>query len=310
MSLPQLPFESRFYAAFDGLKLHVRDYGSPLDPGIPAVCLPGLTRNSADFGRLASALAAGLIGKKRRVLALDYRGRGLSSYDRNWQNYSLPIENSDVLSILAAMEIGSAIFIGTSRGGLHIMLLSGTRPSVLRGAVLNDIGPVLEPRGMARIRSYVGKLPVPRSIPDAVDLLKEMMSERFNGLSEADWEAYARITFTDAVGRIGPRYDQNLMKTLESLDLEQPLPSLWPQFNGLRAVPLLILRGANSDLLSEETLKEMATRHPGADSHIVKGQGHAPLLLDQETIARICGFAAEIDSACGNESFCVIGASS
>jgi pimeloyl-ACP methyl ester carboxylesterase len=297
MSLPQLPFESRFYAALDGLRLHVRDYGSPLDPGIPAICLPGLTRNSADFGLLASALAAGLTGAKRRVLALDYRGRGLSEYDKNWNNYSLEIENGDVLSILTALEIDTAIFIGTSRGGLHTMVLSATRPAVIRGAVLNDIGPVLEPRGMARIRSYVGKLPAPRSIPDAVDLLKEMMSERFNGLSEADWEVYAKITFTDAVGRIGSRYDQNLMKTLESLDLEQPIPSLWPQFDGLRDVPLLILRGANSDLLSAETLQEMAARHPGAETHIVKGQGHAPLLLDQETITRICGFAAKIDSA-------------
>ena len=300
MNLPLFPFESRFYTAADGLRLHVRDYGSPLDPGIPAVCLPGLTRNSADFGPLASALAAGLTGKKRRVLALDYRGRGLSGYDRNWQNYSLPIENADVLSVLAATEIGGAVFIGTSRGGLHTMLLSATCPAVLQGAVLNDIGPVLEPRGMARICSYVGKLPVPHSIPDAIGLLKEMMSERFNGLSDADWENYARMTFTDSVGRIGLRYDRNLMKTLEDVDLEQPLPALWPQFDGLRDVPLLILRGANSDLLSAETLKEMATRHPGAEAYIVEGQGHAPLLLDQESIARICGFVAKIDGLRGN----------
>ena len=188
-----------------------------------------------------------------------------------WTNYSLEIENGDVLSVLAALEIDAAIFIGTSRGGLHTMMLSATRPAVVRGAVLNDIGPVLEPRGMARIRGYVGKLPVPRSIPDAVDLLKEMMSEHFNGLSQADWEAYAKLTFTDAVGRIGPRYDQNLCKTLESLDLEQPLPTLWPQFDGLRNVPLLILRGENSDLLSAETLKEMAARHPGADDPYGRG---------------------------------------
>jgi pimeloyl-ACP methyl ester carboxylesterase len=295
--LPQLSFGSRFIAGLDGLRLHVRDYGSPLDPGLPVVCLPGLTRNSADFGPLASALASGLSGVKRRVLALDYRGRGLSEYDLDWKNYSLAIENGDVLSVLAALEINAAIFIGTSRGGLHTMLLSATRPTVIRGAVLNDIGPVLEPRGMARIRGYVGKLPVPRSIPDAIDLLKEMMSERFNGLSEADWQAYAKITFADAVGRIGSRYDQNLMKTLDGLDLEQPLPALWPQFDGLLAVPLLIVRGANSDLFSAQTLKEMAARHPGAEVHTVEGQGHAPLLLDQVTITRICGFAARIDSA-------------
>jgi pimeloyl-ACP methyl ester carboxylesterase len=297
MSIVELPFESRFYSAPDGLKLHVREYGSTLDPGVPVVCLAGLTRNSADFGRLASALAAGLKGATRRVLAFDYRGRGLSGYDRDWKNYSLEIESADLLSVLAAMEIEAAIFIGTSRGGLHTMLLSATRPAVVRGAVLNDIGPVMEPRGMARILGYVGKLPEPRSLADAVDLLKETMSERFNGLSDADWEAYAKITFIDALGRIGQRYDRNLMKALESLDLERPLPTLWPWFDGLRDVPLLIIRGANSDLLSAGTLQEMVARHPGAEIHIVEGQGHAPLLLDEQTISRICGFVAAADCA-------------
>jgi pimeloyl-ACP methyl ester carboxylesterase len=296
MSLPQLPFESRFCSAPDGLKLHFREYGSILDPGIPVVCLAGLTRNSADFGPLASALASGVKGAKRRVLALDYRGRGLSQHDHNWENYSLEIENRDVLSALTAMEVEAAIFVGTSRGGLHTMLLSASRPAIIRGTVLNDIGPVLEPRGMARIRGYVGKVPEPRSVSDAIDLLKEMMSEHFNGLSEADWETYAKMTFTDAVGRIATRYDRNLMKPLESLDLEQPLPVFWPQFDGLRGVPLLIIKGANSDLLSDDTLQEMIRRHPGADIYIVKGQGHAPLLIDEETIFRICGFIAAIDS--------------
>jgi pimeloyl-ACP methyl ester carboxylesterase len=296
MKLAELPFESRFLSAHDGLRLHVREYGSRLDAGTPVVCLAGLTRNSADFGPLASALSAGVRGPKRRVLALDYRGRGLSEYDRDWKNYSLDVENKDLLSVLTAMEINAAIFIGTSRGGLHTMLLSAMRPAVIRGAVLNDIGPVVEPRGMARIRGYVGKLPEPRSLAGAVDLLKEIMGERFDGLSDADWEAYARMTFADSVGRIATRYDRNLMRSLEALDLEQPLPPLWPQFDGLRSVPLLIIRGENSDILSAGTLEEMLRRHPGAEAHEVKGQGHAPLLIDGESINRIAAFAAKIDS--------------
>jgi pimeloyl-ACP methyl ester carboxylesterase len=296
MSVVELPFESRFYAAPDGLKLHVREYGSTLDPGVPVVvCLAGLTRNSADFGRLASALAAGLKGAKRRVLALDYRGRGLSGYDRNWKNYSLEIENADVLSVLAAMEIEAAIFIGTSRGGLHTMLLSATRPAVIAGAVLNDIGPVLEPRGMARIRGYVGKLPEPRSVPDAVDLLKEMMSERFNGLSEADWETYARITFTDAVGRIGQRYDRNLMKLLQSLALEQPLPL--PPVVSICCDVLCSTSGGANSIFSRRNASGKCRQAPGAEIYTVEGQGHAPLLLDEETINRICAFVAATDSA-------------
>jgi pimeloyl-ACP methyl ester carboxylesterase len=246
---------------------------------------------------LASALASGRKGPNRRVLALDYRGRGLSDHDRDWRNYSLEVENTDVLSVLAAMQIDGSIFIGTSRGGLHAMLLTATRPGVLRGAVLNDIGPVLEPRGMARIRSYVGKLPVPNSIGDAVNLLKEMMRERFSGLSATEWETYAKMTFADEVGRIAMRYDRNLMKPLEVLDLEQPLPAFWPQFDGLHNIPLLVIRGENSDLLSVDTVNEMLRRHPDAELCMVKGQGHAPLLIDEETIDRICGFAAGIDNA-------------
>jgi pimeloyl-ACP methyl ester carboxylesterase len=295
MALPQLRFQSRFFSTFDGLTLHIRDYGSALDPGLPVVCLPGLARTTADFGPLASALASGLAGDRRRVLALDYRGRGLSDYDRNWRHYTLPIENDDILTVLAAAGVDRAIFFGTSRGGLHTMFLSAARPSLIAAAVLNDIGPILEPRGMARIRSYIGKLPPPRSQADAVDLLKRMMSEQFSGLSEADWQAYAKITFADEEGRFGPRYDPKLKKQLGSLDLEQPLPDLWPQFDSLRHIPLLVIRGQNSDLLSEQTLAEMRLRHPGCETYVVAGQGHPPLLLDDSSIARICAFVAKVE---------------
>ncbi len=295
MTILQLPFAGRYFSAADGLTLHVRDYGSPRDLGVPVVCLPGLTRNSADFGPLASALAAGRIGAKRRVLAVDYRGRGLSDRDPDWRNYTLEVESGDLLAVLTAAEIDRASFIGTSRGGLHAMVLSAARPAVIHAVILNDIGPVIEPRGMARIRSYVGKLPQPVSTPDAVDLIKRLMSQQFTGLSEADWALYAKITFADAKGQLSARYDPMLMKPLESLDLEQPLPTLWPQFDGLRNVPLLVIRGANSDVLSAETLAEMTRRHPGCEVQIVDGQGHAPLLLDARTIDRICRFVAEAD---------------
>jgi pimeloyl-ACP methyl ester carboxylesterase len=175
------------------------------------------------------------------------------------------------------------------------MRLSATRPSILHAAVLNDIGPVIEPRGMARIKSYIGKMPVPGSLPDAVDLVKRTMSEQFNGLTDAEWTAYAKATFTDDYGRFGPRYDQNLMKPLEAIDLEQPLPAIWPQFDGLRDIPLLVIRGANSDLLSPTTLDAMTARRKSCETYLVEGQGHAPLLLDRPSIERICAFVASAD---------------
>ncbi len=294
MPFADVVFQHRFILASDGLRLHFRDYGSALDPGLPVVCLPGLTRSAADFGPLAGALASGLAGQRRRVLALDYRGRGLSDYDPDWKNYSLPVENDDILSVLTATGIERATIIGTSRGGLHAMLLSATLPSVIAAVVLNDIGPVLEPQGLARIRSYVGKLPPPTSEADAIDLAKRLMSAQFTSLGEADWAAFARMTFADEKGNYALRYDQKLGKTIESFDLEQPPAPLWAQFDGLTGAPLLIIRGANSDLLSPQTMAEMARRHPGGETYVVEGQGHAPLLMDAPTMTRIAAFIASI----------------
>ncbi len=290
-------YASRFYASADGLRLFARDYGAPDDPGIPVVCLPGLTRNSADFDPLAKVLSAGGAGKLRRVLSLDYRGRGRSSYDSNWRNYSLEVENADILAVLSAAEVDRAVFVGTSRGGIHAMGLSATRPAIVEAVVLNDIGPVLDPAGIARISSYVGKTPVPRSLQEAVAILEDMMADRFTALAEADWIACATATFVDSSGEIRSLYDENLMKAFAETAAATPLPTFWPFFEGLRDRPLLVIRGANSDLLSPETVSEMVLRHKGCQVHVVDGQGHAPLLTDAATIRRICDFVADADSS-------------
>lgn len=284
MSQPVV-FESRFFTAADGLRLHMRDYGPRASSALPIVCLPGLARTAGDFDRLARALCG-----SRRVVALDYRGRGLSERDKNWKNYDLEVENADILTVLTAAGIAAAIFVGTSRGGLHIMATAATRPTLLRGAVLNDIGPVIEAKGLMRIRGYVGRLPRPSSWADAIDLLKATGSAQFTALDDADWEAYARLTFEERDGRLVLQYDPVLRRGLEALDLETTLPAVWSQFEGLREVPLLVIRGENSDLLAPGTVEEMLRRHPGGQSWIVPGQGHAPLLQDAATIERIAAF--------------------
>jgi pimeloyl-ACP methyl ester carboxylesterase len=286
--------QSRFLSGPDGLKLHLRDYGPRDSAALPVVCLPGLARTAEDFAVLARAIAGGQAGGPRRVVALDYRGRGLSARDPDWRNYDLGVESADIQSLLAAVEIPEAIFVGTSRGGLHCMLLAAFRPTLLRAVVMNDIGPVLEPRGLARIRGYVGKLPRPKSWAGAVAMFQQVSGTHFTALSEADWMAYARLTLQETDGQLVPRYDPMLMKILERMDLEAPLPDLWPQFEALSHLPLLVIRGANSDLLSNATLADMLKRHPGAQSLIVPGQGHAPLLHDAPTITRICNFLTDI----------------
>src|SRR5215469_16310085 len=147
---------SRFITAPDGLRLHVREYGDRRSERLPVVCLPGLSRTAEDFEVLATAVARDA-GTPRRVLAFDYRGRGLSEYDRNPKNYAIPVELADVIAVLVALGAAPAIIVGTSRGGLLAMTLAPQRPAAVAGAVLNDIGPVIASQGLRRIQGYVGK---------------------------------------------------------------------------------------------------------------------------------------------------------
>src|SRR5215467_16148784 len=211
---------SSFITAPDGLRLHARCYGARSATATPAVCLPGLARTAADFEALATALAQ---SSPRRVIALDYRGRGLSDYDRDPANYSLPVELADVLSVITALETSPAIFIGTSRGGILTMLLAVARPTAIAGAVLNDIGPVLEPQGLMRIKSYVGKLPQPRTFEEGAEILRRLFGGQFPKLGPADWLANAHRAFKEEKGRLVPTYDVRLATTMEGFDLESPL---------------------------------------------------------------------------------------
>jgi pimeloyl-ACP methyl ester carboxylesterase len=288
---------NRFVSAPDGLRLHLREYGSPLDPGIPVVCLPGLSRCSSDFKLLAASLAAGAAGGiRRRVLALDYRGRGASDHDPDWRNFELGVEQADIAAMLTAAEISEAIFVGTSRGGLHIMAIAAFRPNLLRGAILNDVGPVVEPQGLIRIRRLLCDIRPPRSLNDGIDLLKRVMGNQFTSLSDHEWDMHARATFEKEDGSFGLKYCPMLVKALESLDLDAPLPTLWPLYDALKKFPLLIIRGANSDILSAETFAEMARRHETCETHVLQGQGHAPLLYDEPSIEKIARFVAKIDA--------------
>ena len=283
--------ESVYVVASDGLKLHVRIYGPRLAPALPVVCLPGLARTTADFDDLACALAADSAAP-RRVFALDYRGRGLSDYDKDPQNYSLATELGDVQSVLTALGIPPAVFVGTSRGGILTMLLASARPTAIAGAVLNDIGPVIEPGGLVRIKSYVGKLPRPRSFEEGADILRRLFGQQFTRLSDAEWLAYAQRTFKAEKRGFGPTYDVLLAKTLTGIDFNRPIPPLWAEFDSLGRVPLMVLRGANSDLLSEETVTAMRTRHPSIETVNVPDQGHAPILSGGDLIGRIARFVA------------------
>ena len=289
------PVTSTFITAQDGLRLHVRAWGPRPAALLPVVCLQGLARTVADFETLASALASGA-NRPRSVLALDLRGRGRSDYDRNPKNYNVQVELADVLAVLTALAVNQAVFIGTSRGGILTMLLAVARPTVLAGCVLNDVGPVIETVGLMRIKSYLGKLPQVASLHEAADVLRRLFAAQFPKLSDDDWVAFARRTFKDAGGRIVPDYDVRLGKTLAQIDPARPVPALWKEFNALARVPLLVIRGGNSDILSRATVAAMQTRHPAIEAIEVADQGHAPLLSDPALIGRIAAFAESCDA--------------
>ena len=288
--------KSRFYEASDGLRLHLLDVAPTRNLDLlPAVCLCGLTRGASDFLPLAEALA-GDLDHPRRVVAFDYRGRGLSDHDPDWRHYDLATERDDILRGLASCGIARAHMIGTSRGGLHIMAMAPEHRALIASAVFNDIGPVLEAAGLARIKGYVGKLPAPpRSYSEAIKLLKLGAAEHFEGLDPASWLHFARTTFGEDETHLGLQYDPALARTLDAFDLLQPLPEMWPLFDELEGLPVLTIRGALSDLLSETTFDAMCKRWVGCEGETVPGQGHAPLLVDTPTINGIARFLAEAD---------------
>ncbi len=285
---------STFISAPDGLRLHARCYGARSLPALPVICLPGLARTEADFEALATTLS-GEAERPRRVIALDYRGRGKSDYDRDPANYSFQTELADVLTVATALDALPAIFVGTSRGGILAMVLGAVRPTAIAGVVLNDIGPVIELKGLMRIKSYVGKLPEPRSFDEGADILRRLFSSQFPKLTAENWMAAALRAFKDQDGRLVPTYDVRLTRTLDGIDLERPLPPLWNEFDSLAHIPLLVVRGVNSDILSAETVEAMRARRAEMETIEVPDQGHTPLLAEADVITRIAGFVARCD---------------
>ena len=197
------------------------------------------------------------------MLAIDYRGRGQSEYDPNPANYNVVDRSSrDLLAVLTALEIEPAVFVGTSRGGILAMLLATVRPAAIAGVVLNDIGPVIETKGLVRIKSYVGRLPQPKSFEDGAEILRRLFCAQFPQLGSDDWIMFARRTFKEKDGSLKPRYDPKLADVLKGIDMERSLPPLWKEFDALASCPVMVIRGANSDILSAETVEAMRVRRP------------------------------------------------
>ncbi|SDA45699.1 alpha/beta hydrolase [Sinorhizobium sp. NFACC03] len=291
-------FREHWFLAADDLQLYVRSYGLVRPtPAVPIICLPGLTRNSRDFHELAIFLSSPC-GGGHTVFSLDYRGRGNSQRDDDKSHYSIAIETTDIITACTHLGIDRAVFIGTSRGGLILHHLIGVAPGLIAGAVVNDIGPVIEIEGLLAIRDYLNKEPgEPTSWSMAPGYLKELHGADFPILGERDWLQMAKAVYRDEDGTPVPDFDVAIAQQLLGLTAETLLPDLWPQYGALSRMPLLVIRGEHSRLLSEGTVSEMCKRHSGTVAFTARGQGHAPLLHLDGPRQAVSAFVTAITTA-------------
>jgi len=281
----------------DGLTLFARDHAPATGPDangaarLPVVCIPGLTRNSLDF----DALAPWIAGLGRRVLAVDLRGRGESDRDPDPRHYKAPTYANDLAALLEAQAIPRALFLGTSLGGLVTMAFAVRHPHRLAGAVLNDVGPEIDPAGAARIRGYVGKAPPIDSWEGAVAYAKLVNGAALPGNSDADWEAMAHRMFRrGADGRPELNYDPRILQPVGPLMMRLAQWLAWGAFRRLaRGRPLLLLRGESSDILAPATVTRMRRAAPGMQVAEIPGVGHAPMLSEPASRTALQAFLDE-----------------
>jgi pimeloyl-ACP methyl ester carboxylesterase len=270
----------------DGLRLYSRVYPGPTATAPVVLCLHGLMRTGRDFEDLAEHLAP-----RCRVIVPDVRGRGNSARDPNFNNYQIPVYLGDVLRLLNGLGVQKATIIGTSMGGLMAMVLGATQPQLLGGIVLNDIAPEVDNAGLERIRGYAGKAPPVRDWASAINVVRLVYGPALPGLSDARWEKLTRGCYrADAQGVPQPDADPKIAEPLK--DTSRAAPDLWPLWGAIAKIPMLAIRGDNSDIVSPATLERMKREKPDLKTVIAKNRGHAPLLDEPECLAAIDEFLA------------------
>lgn len=276
-----------FFPLEDGLLMAYRDVAAQgPETGPPVVCMHGLTRNHADFEDLIPHLTA--LG--RRVIAPTVRGRGRSSYDPQPQRYAPTTYAGDVLALLDSLGVNRPVAIGTSMGGIMAMIMAAIRPGVWSGVVLNDVGPELDPAGLARIASYVGKSGPIADWAEAEAACAAIGASAFPDADAAFWAAFAlRTCRAEPDGRIVFDYDPAIAVAFAQPEGAAP-PDLWPLYGALAAAPLLVVRGALSDLLAPATVARMAAAVPDATAVEIPRVGHAPFLTEDVSLSALRTF--------------------
>jgi pimeloyl-ACP methyl ester carboxylesterase len=280
-----------YWGSSDGLRLHYRDYpGNPARP--PILCIPGLTRNARDFEGVADRLAG-----EWRLICVELRGRGDSGHARDPMTYVPLTYLEDVEALIRELALDRFVLFGTSLGGLITMLLATADNRRIAGALINDIGPVLDARGLERIRGYVGRSQNWPTWLHAARFLKEAQGDRYPGWKIEQWLAYAkRLCRLTPNGRIVFDYDMRIAEPFRLPGGDSGF-DLWAAFRALRGIPSLVVHGAISDLLSAETVAGMKAENPALESVTIPNVGHAPTLEEPEAVAAIDALLARVPTA-------------
>lgn len=287
-------FTDLSYTSTDGLTLFARDYAAHSGKArLPVICIHGLTRNASDFDELAPWIAA----QGRRVIALDVRGRGRSEHDPDPSKYNPMVYAGDVIKLAHDLGIERAVFVGTSMGGIITMTLALRRLKLIAAAVLNDVGPIISPKGLARIAGYAGKDCVLTSWEQATDYIMTINQQAFPANDLEEWSKWAHRAFAENEhGQLVLRYDPNIAMPLQAGKLK---PSSWTSRMAFRRLarnrPVLLVRGALSDLVEDEQAGYMRRAAPGMQYALVPGVGHAPMLTEPPAREAIQQFLSQVD---------------
>ncbi|VAV99204.1 Hydrolase, alpha/beta fold family [hydrothermal vent metagenome] len=265
------------FTTSDGLKLYYEDSGT----GQPVLALAGLTRNARDFDFMAPHLPG------VHLIRMDYRGRGKSDYDPDFNNYNIIREAHDAVELLDHLGLAQVAIIGTSRGGLIAMILAQMFKERLRGVILNDIGPDISLGGLERIIKYIGHDPDYASYDQAAEGLKSGLAKGFPDVSLERWRQHAEHLWQAQGGRLRLRYDAKLGDAFQAQVDSGEVPDLWPLFDCLTGLPLALIHGENSDLLEAATVEKMQARHPGMIVATVPNRGHVPFLDEAQAMTAI-----------------------
>jgi pimeloyl-ACP methyl ester carboxylesterase len=285
--------ESRFWWSRDNVRLHLLDYGDANEQAPVVLCLPGLTRNHRDFEPFVAHVRPKLAGKAR-IWCADLRGRGESGWAKDPLTYVPVIYLQDMECLIEQLKPSRLVLVGTSLGGILSMLMASSFGHLIAGAVLNDVGPVLDPSGLQRIRGYVGKTGPYPTWMHAAHVLQETQHMAYPGFAMTDWLAMAkRLGRLEPNGRIEMDYDPRISEPFK-LPGGDGGSDLWPLFDMLAQKPVTVLRGEFSDILAAQTLTDMAARHASVTAVTVPGVGHAPVLDEPVAIAALDDFFAKV----------------